>query len=80
MHTTGVDGGSKRFATVYAKSACSNKAFCCNYLSCNAVYLKSETDCYFVALLIAMRGQSTGSLEQITRFMHYGNNRSLSFL
>ena len=56
MHTTGIDGGSKRFATVYAKSACSDKAFCCNHLSCNAVYLKSETNYHLVALLIALRG------------------------
>lgn len=78
-HTTGIDCGSKCFVTVHAKSACSEKAFCCNHLSCNAVYLKLETNYYLVALLIALRGQSTSSLNQITRFTHYGNGRSLSF-
>ena len=51
MHTTGIDDGSKRFATVYARSACSDQAFCCNKLSCIAVYLKSETNSLFCCLV-----------------------------
>ena len=71
MHTMGIDGGSKRFATIYAKSAYSDKAFCCNHLSCIALYLKSETNCYCVAFLIGLHGQSTSSLNRMTSFMHY---------